>query len=311
MRKHEEKDMGIIVVPIFVKNSSNVDDCQIDTSKFSSIFRIASCLGSIDAMFATLLDYGSNSNFRRQTDFNVRQFMSDHIKVVGIDPVDKEYVKSMEEKIKLLFVTGSKREFNNELMLRKLKKFCETHNRLPSRVKPEELSLFYFTSLVHVQTASPETKAMIQPIVDKFGTKKIDLPIEDQFSILEKWVRENKRFPYYGYGRSKQSRKELFEAKGMTITDEELYLRQWMTYKIANKKFTPELKERLSDLKEWVSEVSPTIAQLVKKHNLCSSSSALKQKLVKLGVEPHYCSPGNRPTVLWDIEKVRAALNLP
>jgi hypothetical protein len=142
--------------------------------------------------------------------------------------------------------------------------------------------------------------------------QKIDrnLPIEAQFDIFETWVRQNKRFPYNGAGGSQQRMKEVFEANGMTMTDEELYMRKWL-YNRAPKKLTRELKERMSDLRTWVIEVSPTTSQMVRKLNLDSSASALKTRLDDLGVEPHFCLPIKGSKIHWDIAKVRTALNLP
>jgi len=310
MRKHKEKVMGTIVIPIMIEKSSKEDGYRIDSSRFSSIFRIASALGSIDTMFAYLLSHTSNSDLRKGS--AIQKFMNDRIKVIGIDSVNKDLIKTIEERIKLYIIVGSKREFNRVEMLKKLTIFCEKHNRLPSRLKPEELSLFNFVGYVYIPDVSPETKALIQPFIDKYRTQKMNrnLPVEDQFDIFETWVRQNKRFPYNGAGGSQLHIKELFKTNGMIMTDEELYMRKWL-YHRAPKKLTRELKERMSDLREWVAEVSPTTSQIVKRFNLDNSASALKTKLDDLGVEPHFCLPFKGSKILWDIAKVRIALNLP
>lgn len=310
MRKHEEKDIGTIVLPILIENISGSEGYQIESSRYSPIFRIASALGSIDGVFSALL--GTSSHRNPQNDNTVRLFMNSHIKVIGINSSDRVLIQSLEEKIRLYIVAGSGRGFRRNEMLKKLNAFCQTHNRLPSRLKPEELLLFNFVSSFYTPEVSPELKAILKPIIDTYRTQKIDrnLPIEDQFKIFESWVRENRRFPYNGPGGSKQSIKELFEDNSMTMTDEEQYMRQWI-YNRAPKKLTPDLKEKLANLRQWVTEVSPTTSQLVKQHNLGYGASALKEKLISLGVDPFFSLPIKGSKILWDMTKVRNALNLP
>ena len=309
MRKHKDKDMGTIIIPIMIEKSINEDDFRIDSSRFSSIFHVASAIGSIDTMFAALLSHTSNGSFR--ADKKIQQFINDRIKVIGIDSVNKKVIKTLEEKIKQYIIVGSRREFKRDEMLKKLKRFCEKHNRLPSRTKPEELSLSTFVYLVHNKNVPPETKGLIQPFIDKYRTQKINknLSVEEQFDIFEAWVRQHKRFPYSGSVGSKQHKKDLLEANGMTLTDEEYNMQIWLHARFP-KKQTPKLKKRMSDLRKWVKEVCPSTSQIKKMFNIRCGAHLLKKRLDDLGVEPHFCYPFSGGKVLWDIEKVRTALNL-
>lgn len=239
---------------------------------------------------------------------DLKLFADRHIKVIGIDSSDKKLLASLEKKIRLYVVAGSGREFHCEEMLEELKTFCEKHNRLPSRLKVEELHLFNFVSAYYNPDVSAERKALIKPFIDKFRTQKIDrgLPIEEQFDIFEAWIRDNRRFPYNGLGGSMESQKRLFEENGMTLTDEELYIRQWLNNR-APKKLTPALKQRLVDLRKWVTTVSPTTSQLVKVHGYRGRASDIKAKLLKLGVEPFFCAPTTNAKILWNIDEVRQA----
>jgi len=306
MRKHSEKTIGTIVLPILLVKDDKKSGWQIESSRFSAIFRVASALGSIDAMFGALLGTSSGHTVMGRDELN--QFADRHIKVIGIDSSDKELLASVEEKIKLYVVAGSGREFRREEMLEELKTFCEKHNRLPSRLKVDELHLFNFVNNYHCKDVTAEVKALIKPFIDKYRTQKIDrrLPIEEQYDIFEAWVRVNRRFPYNGHGGSKESQKQLFEDNGMTLTDEELYMRQWI-YNRAPKKLTPALKQRLADLRKWVITVSPTSSQLVKEHGYPGRASDIKARLLKLGVKPFFCAPTTNAKILWNIDEVRQA----
>ena len=100
--------------------------------------------------------------------------------------------------------------------------------------------------------------------------------------------------------------KKLFEDNGMTMTDEELYMRTWI-YNRAPKKLTPALKQRLTDLKEWVVAVSPTTSQLVNVHGYPGRASDLKAKLLELGIRPIFCAPTTNAKILWNIDDVQQA----
>jgi hypothetical protein len=306
MRKHSEKTIGTIVLPILLVKDDKKSGWQIESSRFSAIFRVASALGSIDAMFGALLGTSSGHSVMGKNEFI--QFADRHIKVIGIDSSDKKLLASLEEKIKLYVVAGSGREFRREHLLEELKTFCDEHNRLPSRLKAEELHLFYFVNNYHIKDVSAEFKALIKPFIDKYRTQKIDrrLPIEEQFNIFETWVRVNRRLPYNGLGGSMESQKRLFEENGMSLTDEELYMRQWI-YNRSPKKLTPALKQRLTDLKEWVVTVSPTTSQLVNVHGYPGRASDLKAKLLELGIEPFFCAPTTNAKIYWNIDEVRQA----
>lgn len=167
MRKHKDKEVGSIIVPIFVEDIEADVKASTLNGRFMPIYRIATALGTLDSMLgAEIASARTVSNI----DTN-HLFIQQHLKITGAEQLSKEELKIVSDQVVMYSLYGTKAHAIYELenKVRELVAFCEKHDRLPSRNIEGEKGLTSFYTSIFSKTCRPETRVLLDIVRNRWG----------------------------------------------------------------------------------------------------------------------------------------------
>ena len=199
MRKHPEKEIGTVIVPICVESKEEKINSAAASSKYLPIWKIADALGNLD------LTLGSQIRDARAIDREPKGkellFFSRHIKVAGLSENEAELLAQMKENVRLHVLYGTKAWLysNQDERVKELTTFCEKNNRLPRRDSddPEENALaMFYCRVFQKKDISPRLRKYLEVIGSRWGQNAKDIAywrkaIDDVLEFCE----ENGRLP--------------------------------------------------------------------------------------------------------------------
>lgn len=138
MRQYKGKKYGSIILPVMID-----DNLSIDQSSHKTVFHVAKALAQYDSMLESSVS-GRNTN--RMDSNIINEFMSRHIKVVGVNEHEHKKIKFIKNSIKMQVIDMALLRRNVDQRMEQLKSFVEKNGRMPkgdkcSAVDKDELSL--------------------------------------------------------------------------------------------------------------------------------------------------------------------------
>jgi hypothetical protein len=178
MRKHPEKEIGTIIVPIYVESNEESVSSAAASSKYLPIAQIAVQLGNLDVMLGTPI-----RNARViDVEPTARQllFLSRHIKIAGLSEKQAKLLAQMKENVRLhvLYSTRAWLYSNQDERVKELTQFCEQNRRLPRRDSedPIERSLAHFYIRVFQRRdVSPRLRLLLETFISRWGRNAKDI----------------------------------------------------------------------------------------------------------------------------------------
>ncbi len=174
IRKHKDKDIGTIVIPLYQQDGEISLDESLNKSSFEQIYRIATALGTVDMMLGDELRSG-----RRNPDVNNVQSLlfSNKIKIIKEDGIDDKQIDTLMKKITFSALYNTKRRTGlrdkSVEGAQAVLDWCNKHGRLPVNTGEngveDALRCTYIQLLDPTAIMSPDVRTILELVQRTWG----------------------------------------------------------------------------------------------------------------------------------------------